>query len=251
MRRFLCFNGPVWVVAWACATASGGPLIISEIVDSTLPGGLPKFVELTNTGSASIDLSLFSIGNFNNGNLELGGGVSTILSGTIAAGDSYVISYENGDSPGNGTFFDTYLFDPDFFGPGAVINGDDAVALFAGLAVTDGFGNLTGTVVDVYGIRGVDGTSEIWEYTDSYAVRNPGVMTGTSTFNAAEWTFGGTDFLETGDDPTELALILANTTPGTHRLATTAVPEPSALALAGTGLLGILALGWQRRRHRI
>ena len=75
-------------------------LIISEVVDATLPGGLPKFVELTNTGTTDIDLSQYSIGNYNNGGTTLGGGASTVLSGTLVAGDSYVISYENGDAPG-------------------------------------------------------------------------------------------------------------------------------------------------------
>ncbi|NNF44721.1 MAG: hypothetical protein HKN62_17075, partial [Phycisphaerales bacterium] len=39
-------------------TLAHGQLIISEVVDATLPGGLPKFVELTNCGPGDIaDLS--------------------------------------------------------------------------------------------------------------------------------------------------------------------------------------------------
>ena len=69
-----------------CATAVLGlsaaaqaEMIISELVDATLPGGLPKYVELTNIGSSVIDLTLYSIGNFNNGGLTLGGDKAHVL----------------------------------------------------------------------------------------------------------------------------------------------------------------------------
>ncbi len=200
------------VVSGDPEVGTGSPaLIISEIVDATLPGGLPKFVELTNVGTEVIDLSQYSIGNFSNGGTTLGGGASTLLSGNLAPGDSYVISYENGDSPGSGAFFDTYGFDPDNFDLGSFINGDDVVALFLGLATGDG---TDATLVDVYGIIGTDGTGQPWEYTDGYAYRNTGVIAPNSTFTLSEWIVGGANSLETGDDATELPLILANTTPG-------------------------------------
>lgn len=186
-------------------------LIISEVVDATLPGGLPKFVELTNTGATAVDLSNYSIGNYNNGGTTLGGGASTVLSGMLGPCESYVISYENGDSPGVGLFFDTYGFDPDNFDLGSFINGDDVVALFLGAATGDGS---DATLVDVYGVIGVDGTGEAWEYTDGYAARL--VNTANPTFNAAEWTIGGANSLETGDDATEADLIRALTDPGLY-----------------------------------
>lgn len=247
MRRFSCLTHFGCLVLWSsnlmCPTTSAAPLIISEVVDATLPGGLPKFVELTNTGSSSIDLSAFSMGTFNNGSLNLGGGASTPLSGTISAGDSFVVSFENGDGPGSGAFLSTYGFEPDFFSFGATINGDDVIALFDGPASTDGSGLLTGTILDIYGVRGTDGSGEFWEYTNSFAFRNPDVVSGASTFAPAQWTFGGSDFLETGNDATELSLILANTTPGSHSFTTTttSVPEPSGLLLAGAGLFSLLA----------
>lgn len=207
----------------AIAAGAGPALIISEVVDATLPDGLPKFVELTNVGTTPIDLSQFSIGNFNNGGTTLGGGAATVLAGTLAAGDSYVISYENGDSPGVGTFFDTYGFDPDNFDLGAFFNGDDVIALFQGAATGDGS---DATLIDVYGVIGVDGTGEPWEYTDGYAFRNSSVTMPNATFTASEWTIGGANSLETGDDATELPLILNHTTPGTM---TTIVPEDQLL----------------------
>lgn len=232
------------------ANASAGGLIISEVVDATLPGGLPKFVELTNTSDSSIDLSLYSIGNFNNGGLTLGGGASTVLSGSLSAGDSYVISYENGDSPGVGLFFDTYGFDPDNFDLGSFYNGDDVIVLFQGPATGDGS---DATIVDVYGEIGVDGTGTAWEYTDSYAYRNDSVTDPSATFNASEWTIPGPDGLETGDDVTEEALILAETSPGTHTFSapepeTVAVPVPFA-AIAAT-MFGIAGIGFAGMRRK-
>ena len=59
------------IAACVAFPSYGANLIISEIVDAPLPGGLPKFVELTNTGNTSIDLSGFSIGNQNNAATEM------------------------------------------------------------------------------------------------------------------------------------------------------------------------------------
>lgn len=186
-------------------------LIISEVVDGDLPGGLPKFVELTNTGAVAIDLSNYSIGNFNNGSTTLGGGTSTALYGILGSCESYVVSYEANDSPGVGSFFNVYGFDPDNFDQGAFINGDDVIAIFLGVATGDGS---DATLVDVYGVIGVDGTGEVWEYLDGYAARL--VNTASPVFNPAEWNFGGVDSLDGGDAAGDTALLLSLTTPGVY-----------------------------------
>jgi lamin tail-like protein len=202
-------------------------LIISEVVDATLPGGRPKFVELTNTGTTSIDLTLYSFGNFSNGGSSLGGGSASVLTGMLAAGDSYVIAYEEvpvsqggpGVSPSNTAFFDVYGFDADFWMGGAYVNGDDTLALFLGAAVGDGTMDAGGNptpLVDIVGAIGVDGTGLAWEYTDGYMYR-----CGTSAatvWDENDWTIGGANSLEDpgGDDVIELATILALTTPGVH-----------------------------------
>ena len=77
------------LAALASTTPASADLIITEVVDGTLSGGQPKWVEITNTGSADVDLSLYSIGNMNNGGLTLGGGSADVLGGTLAAGTSY------------------------------------------------------------------------------------------------------------------------------------------------------------------
>lgn len=220
-------------LAASTVTVAQADLIISEIVDATLPGGLPKYVEITNTGSTPVDLSNFSLANFSNGSSTSGFG-STALSGTLAAGDSYVASYEGGDSAGTGQFFDTYGFDPDDFSFGSFFNGDDVLILFDDTGYPGGGAAVDlADIVDVFGVLGTDGTGEPWEYTDGYAFRNPDVLSGSSTFSLSEWTFSGPNGLETGDDVTELALILAETTPGAHNF----IPEPASLALLAGGLV--------------
>jgi hypothetical protein len=199
----------------ALAGSANADLIISEIVDATLPGGLPKYAELTNTGASPVDLSLYSVGNCNNGGVTFGGGATTPLVGTLAPGASFTLCYEADPGvPATSSFATTYGFEPDFYMGGAFINGDDVVVLCLG-AATD---PATATIVDVYGDIGVDGTGQVWEYTDSYAYRC-GTAANGGVFDPNDWTIPGFNTLEGtcgGDDTCELANILAETTPGSN-----------------------------------
>ena len=187
-------------------------LLITEVVDGTLPGGRPKWVELTNTGSTTLDLSLYSFGNFSNGATTLGGGSASVLSGMLAPGASYVIAYEEDPiNLANVNFIDVYGFSPDFSMGGAYVNGDDTLALFLGAATGDG---TNATLVDIVGAIGVDGTGEDWEYTDSYMYRCGD--TASTTWTLADWFVAGPNALEDVDDTAEEANLLAFTTPGTH-----------------------------------
>ena len=179
-------------------------LIISEIADATQPGGLPKFVELTNTGDTPIDMSKIKIANANNGGGSFTGFVP--MTGTLMPGDSYVASLENGDSAGSGVFFTVFGFDPDNFDYAASINGDDVVGVFHD-PNDDG-----GTLLDVYGVLGQDGSQQPWEYLDSHAFRNADVTSPSATFNVSEWTVAGANSLD-GATAMEIASAL---TPGTH-----------------------------------
>ncbi|MHC5109336.1 MAG: lamin tail domain-containing protein [Planctomycetota bacterium] len=200
------------------ASSASGEIIISEVVDGTLPFGQPKFVELTNTGCDDIDMTAYSFGNYSNGGTDLGGGAAAVLTGTLAAGDSYVVAYTSEDNAAD--FTGVYGFPPDFFMGGGFVNGDDVLALFLGAATGDGS---DATLIDVYGEIGVDGTGTAWEYTDSYSYRNASISSPNATFDAGEWFIAGPNALEAGgDDSQKLPLILEVTNPGIHNF-----PEPN------------------------
>lgn len=184
-------------------------LVISEIVDATLPGGLPKFVELTNLGAVSVDLSAYSLGIYSNASATLNGGASHPLNGSLAAGASFVVSFENSDAPGSGIFRAVYGQDPDDFSFGALINGNDPIVLFRGTA--SGNGN-DAVKVDSYGVIGTDGTGEVWDYTDGFATRRQAATTPKAVFDPADWGFSGPDALEGAS----AAEIVAATSPGSH-----------------------------------
>ena len=190
-------------------------LLMTEIVDGTLSGGLPKWVELTNTGATTLDLTQYSFGNFNNGGTNLGGGAATVLTGTLAPGASYVFGYEPAPTPpATSTFFDVYGADCDIY-TGAYINGDDVLALFLGAATGDG---TNATMVDVYGMLGTHGDGTTWEYEDSFSYRCGNTANG-GVFDEGDWHIEGKDGLEAGcggDDTCEQANHVAWTTPWVH-----------------------------------
>jgi len=185
-------------------------LVLTEIVDGTLSGGQPKWVEITNTGSSAVDLALYSLGNKNNGGTDLGGGSATVLSGSLAAGASYVVSYDSDNDP----FATVYGQDPDFY-IGPYINGDDVVILYLGHATGDGS---DATAVDVYGVEGVDGSGTDWEYQDSYSYRLGNSDNG-GVFDVSDWFVAGANALEAGcggDDACETINHQNLTTPWSH-----------------------------------
>ena len=55
-------------------------------------------------------------------------------------------------------------------------NGDDAIELYH-----------NGVVIDLFGDPDVDGTGELWEYTDSWAFRYCASRTPSTTFDASQW----------------------------------------------------------------
>ena len=92
----------------------------------------------------------------------------------------------------------------------------------------------------------VIGTGTAWEYTDSYAYRLPAYNTGNGgSFVLAEWVHGGIGALDGPDDATRDALLLANTTPGTH-VFDPCIPEPASVGLLLIAAVGLV--GFNRRR---
>ena len=224
------------LVLCAAGVANAG-LIISEVVDATLPGGNPKFVEITNTMSTDFTFTGGGIVVQSNADTDLT--IEVPLTGvTIPAGDSYVI--QSSSNGGQAVFESTYGFAADLYTPAFFSNGDDRYIL---ATADDGLGNAT-TIADIHGDIDTDGTGTGWEYLDSYAFRLPTAVTGNGgAFAIGEWFHAGVDALETGDDVSETALILALTTPGTHVF----VPEPGSVALALMSLASAGALSMRSR----
>ena len=71
------------------------------------------------------------------------------------------------------------------FGSAVNVNGDDAFQL-----------TKSGSVVDSFGVVGVDGTGEPWEYLDGWAYRKDGTGPDGGSFALANWNFSGTNALD-------------------------------------------------------
>ena len=208
-------------------------LLITEVVDATLGGGNPKFVEITNTDGSDYTFTGGGIVVQSNASTDLN--IDVDLTGImIQAGQSYVIqSTSNG---GQDVFESTYGFSADLYTEAYFSNGDDRYIL---ADADDGSGVAT-SLVDIHGEIDTDGTGTAWEYTDSYAYRKAGPANG-GVFDISQWFHAGVDALQTGDDEEEKSLILELTTPGEW----SPVPEPTGIALLLAGLLGMASM---RRR---
>lgn len=155
-------------------------IYISELADPDNNAGA-RFVELYNSASEPLDLNLWTLRRYTNDNTEIS---STIdLSGLmIDPGSTLVIS------PNAAEFELVYGFAPDLgvsTNSPADSNGDD------NLELVDPFG----TVIDVFGAIGEDGSGTNHEFEDGRAVRNPDILEGNSVYTFGEWTI----FNDSGD----------------------------------------------------
>ena len=111
------------------------------------------------------------------------GGTSTqscALSGSAPAGTSITVSKE-------AVGFESYFGSaPDVICASLGVNGDDVVELY---------NDKDNTVIDAYGVLGVDGTGEDWEYTDGFAYRISGTANG-GAFDVDEWFVSGPGALD-------------------------------------------------------
>lgn len=167
-------------------TSSFDSLIISGVVDATLPGGLPKYIEFYAIHDIA-DLSNYGFGSANNG----GGsdGVEyTFPAQSLTAGSYFTVAT---DSANVFTFFGFY---PNAnAGSAANVNGDDAIELFTNVSSQP-------TVIDVFGDINTDGSGEAWEYLDGWAYRNTNAAPNGGTFNIGEWSFSGPNALDGATD---------------------------------------------------
>lgn len=155
-------------------------IFISELADPDNNAGA-RFVELYNAGDQPLDLNLWTLHRYTNDNTEVS---STIdLSGIVIGAQSTLVISPNAEE-----FEMVYGFPPDLAvstNSPADSNGDD------NLELVDPFG----TVIDVFGVIGEDGSNTNHEFEDGRAFRNLDVMKGNAVFTFSEWTI----YNDTGD----------------------------------------------------
>lgn len=134
-----------------------------------------RFVQIKNIDTSDKDLTGWELRMYANNNT----GSSTVvsLSGVnLTAGSTYNIAANSN------AFNNSYGCTPDITDAGITGNGDDTYALFK-----------NGTLIDVYGEIGTDGTGEDWEYKDSQAIRSNTVTTASATWISSQWTISSAD----------------------------------------------------------
>ena len=147
-------------------------LFISEYIEGSSNN---KAIEIYNGTGQTVDLTNYSVGLYANGDSA---GLFSSLSGTLAHGQTYVISNSSSNPDILSVSDRTYSYESGSFG--ANWNGDDAVALLKNQNIID--------VIGVIGERPNKswpvGTGATADYT---LVRNSSVISPTSTWNTSEW----------------------------------------------------------------
>lgn len=158
-------------------------IFISELADPD-NNLAARFVELYNSAKEPLDLKGWELRRYTNANTEISSTVD--LSGFTMGAESTLVISPNADE-----FETVYGFAPDLAvgkNSPADSNGDDNFEL------VDPFG----TVVDVFGLIGEDGTGTDHEFEDGRAVRNTGIMEGNLNYSFSEWTI----YNDSGDSGT-------------------------------------------------
>lgn len=155
-------------------------IFISELADPENNTGA-RFVELYNSASEPLDLNKWILRRYTNDKTEISSTVD--LSGFVIDAKSTLVI-----SPNTAEFELVYGFPPDIgvsTNSPADSNGDD------NLELVDPFG----TVVDVFGIIGEDGSNTNHEFEDGRAVRIVNIIEGNPNYTFEEWIV----FNDTGD----------------------------------------------------
>jgi hypothetical protein len=132
-----------------------------------------RFIEIYNASDALLSLNGWQIVRYTNASLEVSSSLD--LSAYNIAGKSALVVAANTEE-----FLNIYGFSPDVRGGSnspADSNGDDNLQLI------DPFG----TVIDVFGIVGVDGSGTNHEFEDGRAFRKLEVNNGNSSYTITEW----------------------------------------------------------------
>lgn len=148
-------------------------VFISEIADPNNNSNA-RFVELYNSNNSPINLKDWKLKRYTNENTETTASATLILEGEIDSGKTFVIAKDAVE------FEKVYGFIPnqDGKGKGSVdSNGDDQIILEAP----------NGTLIDIFGVIGEDGSGTNHEFEDGRANRKTNTVKGTTTYNFSEW----------------------------------------------------------------
>ena len=190
MKKFLSF-----LIFSVCSTVLFADVFMTELTDPQNSSDAGRYVELHNNGDDLVDLSAgWSVQRWTNGNADPTSSSVLALTGTIVPGGFYIIC--NDAAKFNATF--GLDCDQDIGTGGfADSNGDDNMALL-----------LDGSVVDMFGVPGEDGTGTWHEFEDGRAERALGNSTSSATSDEAGWNIdndsGGGDgpvYAPEGFDP--------------------------------------------------
>jgi predicted extracellular nuclease len=206
------------------AVSSQGAVLITQYYEGPSTN---KWIEITNTGTTSVDLATlnYKLGLYTNASAEgyktgLAPSQTLSLNGSLASGASFLYGNTGNTTPSYATAT---------VSSNSVINfnGNDSIVLWTGTTFT------TSSIVDAIG------------FTNS---GNEGVDKSFVRLNADQgWnTTTGSNVLDFSTVWSQIALATVNdATAGTEaRLGFSAIPEPSAALLGGIGLLALL----RRRR---
>ncbi|MCK0157438.1 DUF5689 domain-containing protein [Cellulophaga sp. F20128] len=162
-------------------------IFISEIADPNNNTGA-RFVELYNSGTEHLSLNHWKLNRYTNYNTEVSSTID-LSAYTINAESALIIS------PNANEFETVYGFPPDIavgVNSPADSNGDD------NLELVDPFG----TVIDVFGIIGEDGSGTNHEFEDGRALRKPEITQANKVYSFNEWViFNDTGALGTTNLP--------------------------------------------------
>lgn len=150
-------------------------IFISELADPDNNTGA-RFVELYNAALEPLDLNKWTLRRYTNKNTEVSSPVID-LSGIIIGAESTLVISSNATE-----FESAYGFAADLnkSGSGSPANsdGNDNIEL------VDPFG----TVIDIFGVIGEDGSGTNHEFEDGRAVRKTNITEGNPTYTFTEWT---------------------------------------------------------------
>ena len=186
----------VLIISIIISTLTFADVLMTELTDPQNSTDAGRYVELYNNGDSDVDLSSgWTVQRWTNANADPTASSIVGLTGTISAGGFYIICNDAGKY--NTTYGLTC--DQDIGTGGfADSNGDDNMALVG----------IDGSIVDMFGVAGEDGSGTGHEFEDGRAERAESNTAASATWDEAGWNIdndsGGGDgnqYAPEGFDP--------------------------------------------------